>query len=374
MLKEFSVTNFKNFKEKTVFQLDKPASYEFNAEIIQNGIVTKGIIYGINGCGKSNLALAIFDIVLHLTDKNKSLDKYQLYLNLDSQKKEADFEYAFEFNGIEVIYRYTKTDPLTLLNESLTIAGKEVLNYDFLRKTGYTSLAGAEKLPLSSSLSTNSEKLSRVKYINSNAILQDTEENHAFVSFTSFVDNMLMFYSLNENRYQGLCVGIDSYTQGIVREGKEKEFESFLRNHGVYYNLVGVEVNGQKDLFCSFRNSTVPFALIASTGTKSLALFYYWYLKMKEATFVFIDEYDAFYHFELSQALVELVKQLSNTQVFLSTHNTDLISNDILRPDAYFEIQNNSISSFDKKTEKELRRAHNIQKMYKAGSFNEKIN
>ena len=364
MLKEFSVTNFKNFKEKTVFQLDKPASYEFNAEIIQNGIVTKGIIYGINGCGKSNLALAIFDIVLHLTDKNKSLDKYQLYLNLDSQKKEADFEYAFEFNGIEVIYRYTKTDPLTLLNESLTIAGKEVLNYDFLRKTGYTSLAGAEKLPLSSSLSTNSEKLSRVKYINSNAILQDTEENHAFVSFTSFVDNMLMFYSLNENRYQGLCVGIDSYTQGIVREGKEKEFESFLRNHGVYYNLVGVEVNGQKDLFCSFRNSTVPFALIASTGTKSLALFYYWYLKMKEATFVFIDEYDAFYHFELSQALVELVKQLSNTQVFLSTHNTDLISNDILRPDAYFEIQNNSISSFDKKTEK----------MYKAGSFNEKIN
>ncbi len=42
-----------------------------------------------------------------------------------------------------------------------------------------------------------------------------------------------------------------------------------------------------------------------------------------------------------------------------------------IRPDAYYLISNNTIRSFDKITEKELRKAHNIQKMYKAGAFNE---
>lgn len=369
MLKKFSVTNFKNYKKKTVFDLGKPANYNFNAEVINNGVVTKGVIYGINGSGKSNLALALFDIVLHLSDNEKSIDKYRLYLNLDSNKHEADFEYEFVFDGVDVVYKYSKTDPLTLVNESICIDGQEVLNYDFSRKTGYTSLSGAENLQFSSSLSGDSDKLSRIKYVKNNAILQDTKENRAFISFTKFVDNMLMFYSLDEKRYQGLCVGVDSFTQGIVREGKIKDFEQFLSNQGIEYNLVEADYMGQKELFCKFNNMTVPFILVASTGTKSLALFYYWYLRFSKASLVFVDEYDAFYHFELSQNLIELVKSLSGTQVFFTTHNTDLLSNDLLRPDAYFLIENNNISSFNERTDKELRQAHNIQKMYKAGAF-----
>lgn len=371
MLKKFTVTNFKNFKDTTSFDLSNPANYEFNHEIIKNGIITKGIVYGINGSGKSNLVLALFDIVLHLTDKERLLDKYVLYLNLDSDKPTADFEYVFDFNGIEVIYKYGKRDSLSLTYESLFINGREVLNYDFALRKGYTSLKGAETLQLSSTLITESDKLSRVKYIRNNAILQDNNDNRAFIAFTSFVDNMLMFYSLDEKRYQGLCVGIDSFTQGIIRENKVKEFEGFLKKQGINYNLVVGEINGQPDLFCKFGNNIVQFVMIASTGTKSLALFYYWFLKMSKASFIFIDEYDAFYHFELSQNLVELLKTTLGTQIFLSTHNTDLLSNELLRPDAYFLIQDNMICSFDRLSPKELRRAHNIQKMYKAGSFNE---
>ncbi len=372
MLKRFSVTNFKNFEETTVFELDKPANYEFNSDIIKNSCVSKGIIYGINGSGKSNLALAIFDIVLHMTDKERSFDKYNLYRNLNSKKPTSDFEYCFCFNGIDVVYRYAKSEALVLVYENLIINGKEVLSYDFSLRKGYTSLAGAENLQLNSSMNTDLDRLSRVKYVKNNAILVDDVVNRAFKAFTEFVDNMLMFYSLTENRYQGLIVGIDSFTQGIIRENKTKDFEVFLRNHGVDYNLVEVEIaNGFKELFCCFKEGTVPFSTIASTGTRSLALFYYWYLKMNRASFVYIDEFDAFYHFDLSQSLVKLIKNLSNTQVFLSTHNTDLISNDLLRPDAYFIIKNNTIKSFDKNSQKELRKAHNIQKMYKAGSFDE---
>ena len=60
----------------------------------------------------------------------------------------------------------------------------------------------------------------------------------------------------------------------------------------------------------------------------------------------------------------------SGVQVFTTTHNTDLMSNDLLRPDCYFLLENNSIKAISELTEKELRQAHNLQKMYKAGAFN----
>ncbi len=371
MLKKFSVTNFKNFRQTAELVLDQPANYEFNQEIIQNGCVTKGIFYGINGSGKSNLALALFDIVLHLTDKEKALDQYEYYLNLTSNKPIAEFEYIFEFNGIEVKYKYGKRNALSLVYESLSIGGEEVLNYDFRSREGYSGLKGSETLQLVSDLATEEDKLSRVKYVKNNAILENNATNVAFISFISFVENMLMFYSLDSRRYQGLTIGPGSFTKGIIEFGKMKEFEAFLHSQGVDYELVAIEEDGNQELYCKFKNKAVPFIKIASTGTRSLALFYYWYSMMEKASFVFVDEYDAFYHFELSQELVKLVKGLTKTQVFFSTHNTALISNELLRPDAYFRIKDNQICSFDQTTGKELRRAHNLEKMYKAGSFNE---
>ena len=101
-----------------------------------------------------------------------------------------------------------------------------------------------------------------------------------------------------------------------------------------------------------------------------MALFYYWYIKLQEVSFVYIDEFDAFYHFELSKKLIMLLKTLPDTQVVVTSHNTDLLSNDLLRPDCYYQIIDNKIKTFAESTEKDIRRAHNIQKMYKAGSFN----
>lgn len=90
---------------------------------------------------------------------------------------------------------------------------------------------------------------------------------------------------------------------------------------------------------------------------------------MQEASFVYIDEFDAFYHFELSWNVVEELRELRGIQIFTTTHNTDLMTNDLLRPDCYFKIKDNQILSLADLTDKELRKAHNLQKMYKAGAF-----
>lgn len=186
----------------------------------------------------------------------------------------------------------------------------------------------------------------------------------------AFVNHMLMFYSLDEKGYQGLTIGTDRLTDGIVEAGELEGLEKFLRHHGIDYHLLASNVNGMQEILCQFGKTTVNIFDIASTGTISLILLYYWYIRMSKASFVFIDEFDAFYHFELAEDIVMMLKEMEDVQVFLSTHNTDLISNDLLRPDTYFKVEDNKVSSFDKLTKKELRSAHNLQKMYKAGSFN----
>ena len=78
MLKRFEVENFKGFDERVVLDLTA-RDYSFNSILVKNGIVNKAIIYGKNGIGKSSLGIALFDIIGHLTDKEKMqyiLDTY----------------------------------------------------------------------------------------------------------------------------------------------------------------------------------------------------------------------------------------------------------------------------------------------------------
>ncbi|MCD8083508.1 MAG: ATP-binding protein, partial [Clostridiales bacterium] len=310
---------------------------------------------------------AIFDIITHLTDKETLSQGKRLYLNLDGRKSFAEFEYNFAFDEHEVIYKYKKTDVSTLLYESLSIDGKEAIYFDFVSKEGFTLLAGSDTLNTSIK---NDSPISRVKYVNSNSILEDNIENQVFKRFIEFVERMLLFYSLDTKGYEGFMNGSESIAEGIINSGRVKDFETFLGENSIEYDLFAREVDGRKALYCKFKNQDADFFKVSSTGTRSLALFYYWYIKMKEASLVFVDEFDAFYHFELARNVEKRLIEIPDVQIFTTTHNTDLMSNDLLRPDCYFLIGNNKIKSISQATEKELRQAHNLQKMYKAGAFN----
>lgn len=74
-----------------------------------------------------------------------------------------------------------------------------------------------------------------------------------------------------------------------------------------------------------------------------------------KVSFLIIDEFDAFYHHDLSTIIVEELKK-SGVQFVLTTHNTSVMTNDLLRPDCYFLMKKNSIKSLAKLTNKELKR------------------
>lgn len=110
------------------------------------------------------------------------------------------------------------------------------------------------------------------------------------------------------------------------------------------------------------------FQNVASTGTDSLELLYYWYTKLNKVSLVFIDEFDAFYHFELASEICKVLFNL-DCQVILTTHNTSLMTNDLLRPDCYYLIDGTQMKPIADCTQKELRLGHNLEKIYRGEGF-----
>ena len=99
MLYQFEVSGFKSFNEKFSFRLDGAKEYSFNREAVRNDVIKTGIVYGVNGIGKSNLGLALFDIIFHITQGFESNSAYTSnYLNLDSKNDYAEFSYLFRFD------------------------------------------------------------------------------------------------------------------------------------------------------------------------------------------------------------------------------------------------------------------------------------
>jgi AAA15 family ATPase/GTPase len=375
MLFKFEVSGFKSFNEKFSLNLNGVKEYSFNKEAVENNNVKMGIIYGVNGIGKSNLALALFDIVFHIAPDNfgKSPSLYtNNYLNLETEQQYAEFVYHFNFDGAIVIYSYKKKDLKDLISEELYIDGDKVIsiNEDKLLEC---SLNGTDTLKKNLA---ETNVTSAITYINNNAALDiDDDKNKAFLKFIKFVEKMLFFRSTEGNRYIGFEEEARFIAQDIIERGNLKKFEEFLNESGVECKLCEIEKeDGTKNIAFDFGKNKLAFGTGASTGTKALALFYFWMQRLNDenngASLVFVDEFDSFYHHDLSQLIVEKLKEIKS-QVLLTTHNVSVMSNDILRPDCYFVMSKKDVLPLYAKTPKELREAHNLGKMYKAGSFND---
>ena len=363
MLKLFEVTGFKNFKGTFSFDFSDVHDYKFNQNCIKNHLIQKAIIYGQNSVGKSNFGLALFDIVSHLTSKNITPHLYDYYLNAYNETGYAEFHYVFKFNDDIVDYIYRKNDDQTLIFEKLLINDKLLFSYDYKKAKGDTE--GIREIAPTLNWAFQ-ETDCILKYVVNNTILDDS---NPLKKLMKFVNNMLWFRSLDENRYIGFKSKTNDYFDFISDNSVLKEFEDFLHKTGIKQNLVlRKDIDGKKRLYFD-TPMPLPFFRVASSGTKALYTFFYWYKTAKDVSFVFIDEFDAFYHFELSEAIVSLLEKMENTQIILTSHNTNLLTNKIMRPDCYFILTSERLTSFSNATDRELREGHNLEKLYMSGEF-----
>ena len=128
MLTRFSVKNYMGFPDAVTWDLSHPRDYTFNAHLIKDGVVKNGIIYGINGSGKTSLGRAVFDIVS--LDEAAKVD-YSKIIYQGNTDAPIDFEYEFKFDGnCSVMYSYSRNNRGTLLRECLALNGVLVFDKD----------------------------------------------------------------------------------------------------------------------------------------------------------------------------------------------------------------------------------------------------
>ena len=366
MLAKFSVKNYRGFPKEISWDLSKPSNYEFNPNAIKDGIVKNGIIYGPNGSGKTNFGLAIFDMVNHLSQKWKKPDYYGNYVYDGNPESPVEFVYVLQFGTKTLNYSYSKNSYGDILTESLSVNRKEVFQRDMVHvKFDKKSFPNINEKAIAN-LNVHANNFSFVNFLLTSMPLP---EDHYLLQLQKFANSMLWFRCLDVREYIGLEVNSTNIDEYIIRNNLVKDFEVFLKETSGQVFVFDTPTPNDKRLFCVIDNNKVSFHSIVSTGTDSLELLYYWLTKMDQAQFVFIDEFDAFYHFKLSFEVCRRLFKL-DSQVFLSSHNTSLMTNDLLRPDCNFLLNNNMIKPICDCTDKELRWGHSIEKLYRGGTFN----
>lgn len=367
MLTKFSVKGFRGFKEEICFDLSRVHDYSFNRDLIRNGVVKSGIICGDNGSGKSNLGAALFDIIRVLTDYQPIPDDLvdnTSFINADSGDGIAHFRYEYRFGSDTVVYAYEKPGMRVQSKEQISLNGKAIMQYD--RASGLLELEGKQLKGVELQAT-----LSAVRYLYRNT---DIAPDHPIARIMAFTEKMLWFRSLNERGYSGFRLGSDDIVEAIAGGGMVEDFESFLEKMtGQRYKLNIIEdiVTHSPGLYIRYGDRNVEFAKSASTGTQELLLVYFWgKIAFKDVSFLFVDEFDAFYHFDLSAKIMDYIFRETPGQSFVTSHNTYLLNNAFLRPDCCFRIADNrTIASFAERTPRELRIGHSLEKLYRNGEF-----
>jgi len=379
MLKRFEVSNYKNFKHAIALDFSLIGGYQFCKECLSDGLLSKVLIYGRNATGKTNLGKAIMDIASVLSD---GLPFNGFYMNnADLPKEHTIFSYVFEFGVDELKYEYHKAQDQELIFESLFINDKMIFECDFEeRKFDFSNLSfiGTETLNTERFLSSNYDigdegikigyRIPFFRWLLSNSTLKSES---LLLRLEGYVKGMKMFHT--ENTFPNTRRPIkDVFFEKLTQEGELKQLEEFLNAMGVECRLsLEVLPDGKKELY--FKNERpLLFYENASSGTLALVEFYRRLNMYAEpASFLYMDEFDAFYHYEMAESVVKYLKKAyPQCQIIMTSHNTNLMTNRLMRPDCLFILsREGKLTALCDATQRELREGHNLEKMYISGEF-----
>lgn len=371
-LRKVSIKRFKQFGD-VVFDLSSPREYEFNKDTLTSDgkLIKTALIYGKNGAGKSNLGLALMDITLHLTENQKKLELYSYYINADSDIRNVELTYEFS-NGENVYkYKYIKSDPQICLYESFSVNDELVFLLDKQKEEIQTP--GAKKYEFETLRIDKDINLSLFRFIATNSNLSD---DNPILLVMNFVKRMLYFKRVDlGNCFIGLTPKIYENIFGYIVQNKHlKEFENFLKKAGINEDLITNESEtnyNNINIYFKHKYQNLPITAVGSSGTLLLALQFYWMMRLNEASFVFIDEFDAFYHFELAEYTYKFFKSKDFPQFVMTTHNTNLLSNRLGRADSFYIVTPHKIASMSSMSKREIREGNNIENLYLGKAFGE---
>ena len=381
MLKKFSLRNYKNFKDEVSLDFCDTAGSQFNNDCITDGIISKMLIYGRNATGKTNLGRALVDIFYILFGGLWHMEE-GAFLHADSVEDAAVFSYTFQFEKHEVVYQYARFANYELKEEKLFLNNEMIYACDFLQEQ-----YDFEHL---SAIDVETASTERYRQSLSHFAGEAEEETEYQIPFLRWlVSNMVLNSGAPLRRLADYVRGMSRMTvrQEIGRKPNRMyntffesledldalaDFEAFLNAMGIGCKLTLKKLPDDQQELYFVHNKLVPFFENASSGTLALVELYRRFVAAgRNATLLYLDEFDAFYHYEMAENIVRFFKEkYPKCQIIMTTHNTNLMTNRLMRPDCLFILSTEGkLTALCNATQRELREGHNLEKMYISGEF-----
>lgn len=387
MLIEFSVGNYRSFKEQVTFsmvaanlvakdkKLDENNVFEVDDEL---KLLKSAAIYGANASGKSNLAKALGFMkwfMINSSKETQSTEKIgveRFKLSTETEDKPSFFEIVFLMNGKRYRYGFEATRD-KVVSEWLFYVPKSRETKLFERKLDNISVSKTYK---------------------ADGIQQKTRHNALFLSVSAQFNVKLAEKILDwlTNRVK-LVSGLDDrgyrgYTVNCLMNNKNKdEIVQLLKKLDLGFGDIKVkESEGHADSLPSELPDEIKNFILQNGGTKAtsvqtmhqkfdgkgnpvstdmfdldeqesegtqkvFALAGPLVDALKNGKVLIIDEFDARIHPLISRAIVELFNSNetnpSNAQLIFMTHDTNLLSNKLFRRDQIWFVEKNRYGATD---------------------------
>lgn len=368
MLAKMYLTNFLSFKERTEIDLTASKYSILGKTNVYKSEILKGALFiGPNASGKSNALKGLSFIIKMIKGEGVSFNRYRCLFS-DNPIITIEYEFIFESKKVEYVIEYNiQTNSIS---ENLKIDEITVL-----KRTGNTG-----ELRIGQSVTTDDQVDSETLFLRTASF--NTGRFPQEPTLRKLMDFLQNSYIVDEYNWDARVGStITRYAEEFGIEKINKYLTAFKYDFSMEY---GSESEGaglkltlgadNKMVFLKRKSFPFPNVLInESQGNQVFAdLLPHLIRVIENAGMLIVDEFGNSFHNKLAEKIISFfMENAKNSQIFITSHHTNLISNSVFRPDQINLITflNTSGSNVKRLSQFKPREAQNLEKMYLGGMF-----
>lgn len=361
MLKKIQFNNFTTFFNSTEIDFEA-TNYKFLAEenVGKNKILKGCLFVGENASGKTMILKGIKLLLDLLFEDNNEMTFFQ-YKSFYTKNRVCSIKYTFLIEDKEIVYSF-EFDERAIVTENLIYDGKKIM--DRIGSSAVIEFDGNKKIE---DISAKMLFLRRL-YFDTNFYGDKT-----LIKWLEFLKNSVY---VNCYEHEVCFYSKNLSIHSIENEGFKEKINDFFKR--INYNqeielMKSINSNSNVVLFKKSGTEVRIVEPFESTGNKTLIEVLPIFINLIENPGMLIyDEFSSGLHNELEECIIKYFFHFAqNSQLFFTSHSTNILNNTVLRPDQVYAV------GFDSKkgayvrrfSDESPRESQNLEKMYLNGVF-----
>ena len=368
MLAKMYLTNFLSFKERTEIDLTASKYSILGKTNVYKSEILKGALFiGPNASGKSNALKGLSFIIKMIKGEGVSFNRFRC---LFSDNPIITIEYEFIFESKKVEYAIEHNIQTNSISENLKIDEITVL-----KRTGNTG-----ELRIGQSVTIDDQVDSETLFLRTASF--NTGRFPQEPTLRKLMDFLQNSYIVDEYNWDARVGStITRYAEEFGVEKINKYLTAFKYDFSMEYGSEGEGAGlkltlgaDNKMVFLKRKSFPFPNVLInESQGNQVFAdLLPHLIRVIENAGMLIVDEFGNSFHNKLAEKIISFfMENAKNSQIFITSHHTNLVSNSVFRPDQINLITflNTAGSNAKRLSQFKPREAQNLEKMYLGGMF-----